>query len=355
MHDFSLELRLDSPLLLGGPESGEVDSSHMLSCLPVRGLFRTFTRALVGPFLDQNWSRIRDAENRLLGSPASDAGGAGTYRVQDSTEDELTPIRSFPNVPGRNNPDVPGMYKGVRKGYDHASGGSPQRRQVTIRSRPEAVRKGRLFVEMLRTVAWTSFAFGSLGGRARRGYGSLTVEGVTGIPGDDLLPVFGSDLTRDQLASRLREGLKRAREMAREWLQANALDPGEPVGPPATLFQLFGDQFVFVGQQQQLSSEQLMTHLMSAASHQKHHNDSIYKQFIGSGDPRLASPLWVRLYQAQHQAQQGILAVCTLSPLHDSSNPEATAIVGALLGSLLPENAPPVGDCFLDKLSVDAQ
>jgi hypothetical protein len=99
MDDFALTLRLDTPLMQGGPRTGEPDGSGILRGPSVRGLLHQFARALIGPYLKGDAKSTRDAELLLLGSspspkeqkeqPQANGKGRPTFRLHQLEREPL--------------------------------------------------------------------------------------------------------------------------------------------------------------------------------------------------------------------------------------------------------------------------
>jgi len=333
MNDFELTVELDSPLLLSGARSGMVDPARLIRPASVRGLVHTFARALFGPLLASNPENTRHAERKLLGAQ----GG-----VKDSQHHEYGATFRIEVVPSRlGNPirvlNCPhDQRKGKREGF-------PEDRtaELIVRPRPHAAAADVNFSAMLWTVLWTGFAFGALGNRSRRGYGSLTLTDIRGIDGGatpDLgallknaggnvqqkLPVWQQvPADRAALAKDLCSGLRAAQAAAAAWLGTTG-PPTAPTGAPS-FFQLFGPDWVSIGMAFE-SSAAAMSTLMSACSGALRSNSSLYRRTMGAGGrDRLASPLWVRLYRTG----QGWVPVATFS-----GDPENRALVDQVLTAI---------------------
>ena len=106
MDGFHIFLRVDSPLLQGGPVRGQAEQYAQLRGPALRGLLHTFVRALIGPLLDQDAKRTRDAQRLLLGAagglelPGKRESGP-TFRLATSL-DGLSAGGSFLILPHRN-------------------------------------------------------------------------------------------------------------------------------------------------------------------------------------------------------------------------------------------------------------
>lgn len=349
MNDFQVTVELDSPLLLSGAQSGKkVDPAHMIRPASVRGLMHTFARALFGPLLGSAPKETRKAERRLLGAQ----GGVeiGGHEVGATFRLEVVPSRfanttNFPNCPHDPN------GKGRRKGFNEG-----QTATLVLRPRPRAVRADAGLPAILWTVLWTGFAFGALGNRSRRGYGSITLTGVQGINGGttpDLGALFnngGQDVQqtlptwqeipadRAALARGLCSGLRTARAAAAAWLDATGTTAA-PTGAPS-FFQLFGPDWVYIGKVFDSSDEAMRT-LMNACSNTVGTDAKdrvLFCETLGAPvrfpngmqrpkdcPDRFASPLWVRLYRTS----EGWVPVATFS-----GDPTQRSLVDQVLGAI---------------------
>jgi hypothetical protein len=300
---FTVTLRIDTPLMQGGPIARECDPAFWLRGPSVRGLLHTWARALIGPFAGGDAGLTRQAELRLLGGAGGeDSGVIPTFRYSFENGG-LEEANNWPNVPGANN-------KGFRPAHD------PEQ-QVELRFAPRpAVLTGEhaqpFFREALWAVVWSAFAFGSLGARARRGYGSLTLchyDAMSGFAldeGQHTLPCFDFSQVPDasQLATQLSMGLQKAQAALHAWLCANGLQP--KFTPPALsmprdntfpFFQLALSEQVAVGAERPVGrkwNETLMATCHDLAREYKKEYEDCFG--YARGKLRMASPLWVRLY-----------------------------------------------------------
>ena len=323
MKDFQITLTLQTHLLQGGPLAGELDPAHRLRGPSVRGLLHAFARALVGPLVAADPARTREAEAALLGAARGDDGGSVTFRVQDVSDNPLKACEErFKNCVGK-------PEKGSSPGYS-----ADQSRTLVFRPRPNAVRTNPRFPAALWAVVWSAFTFGSLGKRARRGYGDLVIRSARGVPAQ--LPLFTDPpLDEKDLARRLQRGFASARQLLIDWLRAEdnltrqiARSKGEPVDrrrlfepvePAATspsnqvdsFFQIWSMQSVRIGKRYP-GDEGAMKDLIDCchrAVGTTRQSAEAFLAAIGAPLPRdaarntqkkvkrLASPLWFRLFK----------------------------------------------------------
>lgn len=329
MNDFTIRLRLETPMFLGGPLAGEVDRRQTLREASIRGLLHTFARALLGPLLNQDIDETRKAEMLLLGSAGGDGGQPPTFRLQAERAAGLS-TEVFPVLPHTN--------QGRR-----AALAPDQETTLTIRPRPWVIRDlmaspddpgpQELFLDAFWSLCWAAFAFGSLGSRSRRGFGSLRILEMRSLQGGihnspaPTLPTW-SDPPDDgpALLIDLSEGFQTVREVLSNWLTANgfAVQPNLE-GAIHSFFQMQGEHQIFIGEPAQAAyrtgdEDELLPRIMHACHEAK--RDCLRNFVWGLGrvpedrkavpdspTKRMASPLWIRVYGTQ----VGYVPVCIFS------------------------------------------
>ena len=314
MRDFKVTLRLDTPLLLGGAVSGEPDPLHWVRGASVKGLLHTFTRALIGPAVGGSIAAVRPHEMRLLGEAAVKDSNPPTFRVESIPDTSLIPVEVC---------TLPHKHQGSRMGF-----ATRQTVTLTFKPYPWVFDKWNddLFRKTLWSVIWTAFSLGALGLRSRRGYGSLTIQAVEGLPeGNWGFPILADPPKTDvELACHLTTGLKSAQDAMNAWIGPSA-PPIVDYNSDDLFFQVRADR-VRVGSVTNGSYEPLMIDLMNACSDAKSKDRDAFYDGIGKSD-RLASPLWVRFYEMRkgHYAP-----VFTYSPRTESADYLADGIRNAL-------------------------
>jgi hypothetical protein len=314
MRDFKVALRLETPLLLGGPWSGECDPVALLRGASIRGLLHTFTRALIGPYFPEKPGEVHRLESLLLGTAGGEDSKGPTFRLMDATRSEkegttrLEVKRGVPIRPGQ-------LGKGTREGF-----GEDQKRILCFQPRrwvfegygkgDDRVKPIPYFREILWAIAWTAFSLGGLGTRSRRGYGSLTVEGGTDLPDfSDMLgsarplPLFDAPPANEQeLATMLCGGVETVFAVISKWLDGKSAADS----PPFPYFQICNTRQIRVGKKSgdKKSDDKksddwkdAIEQVMDGCGNNKDHY--LYPTVVGSArkDHRLASPLWVRIYK----------------------------------------------------------
>lgn len=210
-NSFTLTLRCDSAIMLGGAKSMDLDPARWLRGTSVRGLLHAYTRALFAPYLDGNFIELYKREHELLGDSAGDNGAPPTFRVDDVSGTSTAP--SICHL-------LPHKGLGSRQAY-------PRNTQFTLRFTPRlyAVKNFPRFFEVLLATAWTAFTFGALGKRSTRGYGGLTIAEIAHTRDNTInLPAFAEPPDSDHdLGVRLREGLEVVQSVIKGWLEASDL------------------------------------------------------------------------------------------------------------------------------------
>lgn len=347
MGGFSVTTRFDSPILAGGAAPRLFDpKEHSGADVPratpfiadvevrgpaLRGLLHTFARAIIGPLVGGSPLDTREAERRLLGAAGGDPGSGATFRLAvevlaDDTSE--APERAFfwlrPNRPSGKSARVGLLGRRAVTGLGDC--------RITLAQRPGCARD-RQHLAALWAVTWVALSFGSIGVRARRGYGSQTI--VSGGLADDVaLPVFDAPpVDAEVLARTLHAGLHRARVFLRDWLESTGMSTSTSSGGSLDrFFQIGNPARIFVGtpwSDPDENASALLGDLMKACSAGLASSGSRYADVlgrIGSKGTRLASPLWVRVYRI---AQRRCTAVCTYSP--GDPGPDADAIRDAVL------------------------
>lgn len=332
MNDFQFEVELVSPLLLGGADGKAADGMACIRGSAVRGLMRTFTRALIAPWLEQkhgDWGDLFALENELLGAAAGAAEGGSTYRVADRANTDLST----------------GVFDvrtsaGALSGFHPAPNG---RRMLAFRPRSSK----QIDAMALAAVAWTGLTFGSLGKRSRRGFGSLAVtkiEGLAGFPWPSRAPELEKLNHRalspwpatglpKELAAYLREGLGLAAAALQSWVRARGIRLlTVPRTPPYSFFQIAGAERVYLGVVARPDWKAAINEVMGCCHSLLGANLSGYGPELGQIKPRrLASPLWIRLVPAQG----GVLPLAVFSPRpHPKTGLPLESIGNQLLANL---------------------
>jgi|CXWL01.1.fsa_nt_gi hypothetical protein len=316
MQDFTIHLRVDTPCMLGGP-SAEMDPTQVLRGPSVRGLLHTFARALIGPLLSQNPRETRDAERRLLGAQGGLRDLGATFRLEPSFDPIALEVPDPHVLPHRGGSTRPAFEAGAEM-------------QLRIQPRPNALSSDPAIAAALWIVVWTAFTFGSLGNRARRGYGSLTIQKASGAP--DLKQLLGADSAQElplfpslpataTLESMLSDGLSIARRGMHQWLLRQPSKPLSSLAgtaPTATsFFELLSPGHVYIGAAKP-NWKPALVGLMNACHQALVDHGGGYRTAMGSAVPdRRSSPLWVRYYRTV----DGYVPVATLSPADPNRAP----------------------------------
>jgi hypothetical protein len=314
VNDLELRLRLDSPLVMGGADN-HLDTVARVRGGSIRGLLHTWARALIGPLLGGDPGETAKAEKYLFGAAAGDKDAHPTFRV-DVVSTNMAHFYVDPLPHWRKKGRTCKPFRSWAPAGLEVNGSTDHGTAVVLLSpRPFAVKNDGLLTEALWAVAWTAFAFGSLGRRARRGLGSLTLACAHGAPHDEL-PVWTIPPSIDQLAADLASGLDQVRAMLRRWLVKNGLTLTAAPSGPHDFFQIDGPGSVYLQQKGMTSGDELLGRLMRICSKALCETPVEYKQGIGripvkkKKITRLASPLWFRFYTTS----QGRVLLATSSP-----------------------------------------
>jgi len=315
--------------------------------------------------LNGDGNKTREAEKMLLGAAAGENTDDGqTFRIEDNTglpkpfevfpprdktaiatlevtkmstkEYFALPHRPAPKATPSGDRRWPQDTRAPRDG--HVSG---QERTLLFSVTAQAVKKDLLLLQALRAVVWTTLAFGSLGNRARRGYGGLTLVEAGDVP---CMPLFGDeDLSREELETRLTTGLDTAQGMVRKWLESKGKNPldltavrsgFDPTTAQHSFFQIASMAQVRLGNPVVDPDEgnARIVALMRGCHAQS--LDSDYGRTLGRANfgenRRLASPLWVRFYRI---ASGQYVPVLTYSPRVVTTG-SAQTMVNAILNSV---------------------
>lgn len=303
---YHLRLRLVSPVLLGGSQTGKFDASLTLRPPSIRGMLRFWTRAL-------SKGNPRELESVLWGSAEVQRGQRvaliGAERLWATKRADPTHRKLFP------------PKETTLPMVDPSAAPQGTQPELVLRFRvPPSVEPIRCQVQ---AAVWTWLHLGGLGRRSRRGYGSLLWVPTKG-PGD-LLEGFvpgGFDWNRDlespgTLTAYLRKGLEAVehaigapsssepRQLSK-WFElrtvaqvfvgkvlAKSYD-GEPVGMEDTLHGLGGPRSTNAAEVQQLGN------------------------LPGPGQARQASPMLWRVFPVLGDSGKGFIPVMTWSPLDDT-------------------------------------
>jgi len=338
---FSIIIRFDTPLFQGGPESQKPDPLGLLRGESLRGLMHTWARAIIAPLVGEgNIEAVKKAEQALFGYAAGERDeevappdprdfGFATFRMHDITLAEgdrpsLVEMgtASFPVCAHTDNPQ--------RRG--HPSSGAP--RTVKVSFRRDAVKRDPDLPKMIWTVLWTALSLGSLGQRARRGYGSLTITDVTGLEKSVLgaLTPYPGYASQDEVAAWIGAGFTQAQANTRTWLEKNKTPLTASVRTDEhSFFQIGGCDQIRVGTPDQISAnmrEGLLCNLMLACRRaRKDNSQEQYREFLGSHNPRRASPLWFRVFRL---SDGRYVPVTVYSPPKKGISPIVNSVVNAI-------------------------
>jgi hypothetical protein len=206
-------------------------------------------------------------------------------------------------------------------------------------------------LKALWAVLWTGICFGAIGIRSRRGYVGLTPthldiqSSAAGQSKDPGLPLFSTPPADGcALAKQLSKGFTTAQGLVKKWIEGQSAN----VLNLASAFQLGEDPFqikdltqVFIGEPRNGGNapwEAVMKPFMKESSNALQHNPAEHKAIIGSANPRLASPVWLRIFKTD----RGYVPVITLgSSKTFNGNGVPKQIVKALL---TPVGARPISD-----------
>jgi hypothetical protein len=323
VNDLKLSLRLDSPLVMGGADN-RLDRVARIRGGSIRGLLHTWARALFGPLLGGDPGETARAERYLLGAAAGDKEAHPTFLVDvvstNLKEDYFHPLPHWREKRKAFRPFRSWAPTGIEVdgSTDHGIA------MIRLSPRPFAVKNDDNLTDALWAVAWTAFAFGSLGRRARRGLGSLTMTGIERAPFAGL-PVWPIPPQVSRLAADLANGLELARDRLRRWLTGRDLNLAAASQHPHAFFQIDGPGCVYLQQKGMASGDELLGRLMQTCSKALDESTEEFRTGIGSypnndeGTTRFASPLWFRFYTTS----QGRVLLATDSPRITSDLPRS--------------------------------
>lgn len=277
-----------TPVMIGGENAGRFDAPPTLRVPAIRAMLRFWTRAIAGP-------DFRATEASLWGSTKTGQG------ISVLCAQKLPPLPRLQMIIILPNP----LHRAVS--LDAVDEGGPP---VAVRFRlPDPTLQ-----RQLQAVVWTWLNLGTIGRRARRGYGSL--QWVSSGRPDDLLEGFSEPQpqpvweTPADLENHLRAGFAQVQAV---------FPPMTGGGAPAvrrtcTWFQVSTIDQIFVGRLLRGAY-----HLPGSPLEQELHGMSIASRStvpgepreMGQPKPRLASPMMWRLFRAPG----GFIPVMTWSPI----------------------------------------
>lgn len=338
----TVTVQLDTPLLQGGPthllEGGGAKGwtlDDQLRESQVKGLLHTFARALLLPLLEGDFTNAKHAERLLLGAPS------GMKWKRNGQEEEYGKVvfieTSGPNKPEKQKyPNRPGGNKSSRQGLK-----PDQTCTITFHLMPW-VPEPETHLKALWAVLWTGLCFGGIGIRSRRGYGGLTPIAAgpeeTDTDNHEALSLFESPpVGKQSLAVQLTQGFSMAQKWVHAWVQCqpgNGLTLAHSPSLSDDPFQMAGIGQLFIGEPKHGADkpwEAVMKPFMDASSQELRNATTQHKEIIGAAGPRLASPVWLRIFKTN----RGYVPVITLGAnktfTQDNGQKEPKAIVQALL------------------------
>ncbi len=206
----TVELKTVTPLFLAGAEPrGEPE----LRAASLRGALRFWLRALLGGVLgDKDLNALRQAESAVFGS--TEMASPVVVRITHC------PLKSEPfSALASSKSGVAYLFfaaRGTKTERERSAIPANERLQLKLEER---VGLGKAEGEVLQwayAALWLLTHLGGLGSRSRRGAGSLQVTEVIEQPESlkDLPPLTVSAKTPEELAEKLKDGLKRLRQFA---------------------------------------------------------------------------------------------------------------------------------------------
>lgn len=306
MKSFNIEVRLETPLLQGGP-NGDVltDDDHRLCGEAMRGRFlRRWARVLIESVssLDalKKPNALKKIEDELLGSASDETNKSGgkTYSVRDIS---LNPLGrggdSYSLIPHQ-------MENPKRKGYR-----PKQCRCLRVDFQPAAYSSE--FENAIKSVLWTALTLGTLGCRGNRGFGSMSITDFPKIKG---LKTISEINKKDELSAALQEGIDCSLTYMREWLKGKGIPVRSDGDTTFPLKVYVGRQFDIetVGQWQGREAVEEIMSAIESLRPQKYEDDYIWKRVvfelsmgtIGDNDwkiNRMGSPLLVKFFLLGNQ------------------------------------------------------
>jgi hypothetical protein len=203
-------------------------------------------------------------------------------------------------------------------------------------------------LKALWAVLWTGLCFGAIGIRSRRGYGGLTPTKIV------IQPVATEEIcwkallfpdppaSKEALAKKLSAGFTTAQSWVQAWVacqKSNKLTLAPRSSPGEDPFQMAGVSQVFIGEPKNGGNapwEAVMKPFMEKSSKALKNTPAEHQAIIGSANPRLASPVWLRIFKTN----SGYVPVITLGSSKTFNGPATPKpIVQALLNSV---NAKPI-------------
>lgn len=347
MQKIVVNLQLDSPLLMGGA-SNDLETSGVIRGPSLRGLLHSFGRAFLGYMCGSSTDQlklVRILEETLLGAAGDSKGPGNTFRIANR-EAKLKRSASYPTVPKHSGKE---HRTGAVKGFEPG-----QNSQIELTVPRRSLDANPHFFAALESIVWLSLSLGSVGKRSRRGYGSLSIQSMrfTEIgcePQGTDFPVFDRLFDDGDLAGRLKNGIGLATDRMRAWIQDEmthnprlAKLTGEltPQNSPVDKFYQFGGLGqVFVGTPE-ADYLQVMKHFNKVCHDLSSDDDHrrIYQDFIGNANPRLASPVWLRVFQV---AENRFVGVITFSPTqNDQANSIAQLMAASINGTSISARLP---------------
>jgi CRISPR type III-B/RAMP module RAMP protein Cmr1 len=306
----TLRVNLIMPAIIGGANSRKLDTPLLLRPPAVRGMLRFWTRALAGG-AGMSEAQMREIEGKLWGDTRYGQGIrilAPTSVFTKSAKMFLFPHKSTEQKKSKTDMIQPDQEAVLRFGIP-----------------PHVLDE----MNKIKAVVWTWLHLGSIGKRARRGYGSL----LWMKEADDLLEGFVDfKLERDfasetALANYLKRGLAKVKSA---W--------GAPIASASRstydFYKLATIDQVFVGSQLREGRIILdaVTDNRGGVLELIHGSRASGRgKELGNSSPRLASPMMWRLFKLN---TGGYVPVLTWSPREMSSLPAGSAIYGYLNGKL---------------------
>ncbi|MEO0091864.1 MAG: type III-B CRISPR module RAMP protein Cmr1 [candidate division WOR-3 bacterium] len=273
MTNIEFQIKLITPLLIHGADSGELDNMG-LTGKALRGCWRFWFRAIVGGLLnDLNPEQIYKRESEIFGSADEDVGAKFKLLVE--------PIRELET----------GSYsiKFSRKKINFIGYKEGTEFKITIIPKKDYSENQK---NVLLATIWTWANLGAVGQRARRGFGSVVIKNSTRRIFPNGLSIKAYFSNCDELTKHLQKGFCEVQDIFIKWLGSGIAQKKTGVPQDAEYFILQSFD--------QIKVADIPIKTLDGALNKVHGSDRC-KSLGWIRNGRMASPVYTRFHIVNNQ------------------------------------------------------
>lgn len=313
MKIFKFRVKFLTPLFIGGEDSRNLDENG-LSGKALRGSWRFWCRAMLGGMLD-DYEYLHELESKIFGSADRKCGAK--FRLLIEKEDDTHCINNCilgfeDKIYGE-----PVIIPCFAEGASYS---------ITIIPREE---EDEVLIPILFSTIWLWGNLGSIGKRARRGFGSpvLYLEDGSGNPFNSTrygietrLPIRKDPFNRpDELRDHLRTGIINVWSTYKQWINSKSTIEGDISNLPAPT----NAPFFILNSMEQIALGNQGYEKINDAVTAVHGRNSCKGLGWVDGNRKMASPVYIRFHKVMEEDREVFFPIFTWCKQHDIETTEA--------------------------------